>query len=397
MSNLTAEDRILKSHIALMQDTRTLAYSGIIMVGKAVITDDIDTAATNGRDVFYGREFVDGLTDQELRGLVLHEAKHKLYQHFFIWQKLFEEDHELTNAACDFVINLEIQDIDKSGQFIKLPACGCIDEQYRGMNTAEVYAKLKKQYGDKQSRASKGGKGLPEGLPEGLDEHQWQDAVSLSPEEREQLSREIDSAVRTGALLAGKQGGDIDRNFEALMESKVDWREQLREFVSSTCAGKGDSTWAKPSRRWLSQDIYMPSQISETVGSMCVAIDTSGSIDDEAITKALSEVVAICDNTTPEKVDLLYWDTDVASHEQYREDNYAGLVNSTKPKGGGGSSSIAVFEYINNTLPNLPEVCIMITDGYIEFPKEVPKYPVIWVLMNNTGTVPPFGSIIRVD
>jgi hypothetical protein len=56
-----------------------------------------------------------------------------------------------------------------------------------------------------------------------------------------------------------------------------------------------------------------------------------------------------------------------------------------------------LFEYINNTLPNLPEVCIMITDGYIEFPKEVPKYPVIWVLMNNTGTVPPFGSIIRVD
>ena len=393
MSNMKAEDRILKAHIALMQDTRTLAYSGIIMVGKAVITDDIDTAATNGRDVFYGRAFIDSLTDQEIRGLVLHEAKHKLYQHFFIWQKLFEEDHELTNAACDFVINLEIQDIDKSGQFIKLPACGCIDEQYRGMNTAEVYAKLKKQYGDKQSRASKGGKGLPEGL----DEHQWQDAVSLSPEEREQLSREIDSAVRTGALLAGKQGGDVDRSFEALMESKVDWREQLREFVSATCAGKGDSTWAKPSRRWLSQDIYMPSQISETVGSMCVAIDTSGSIDDEAITKALSEVVAICDNTTPEKVDLLYWDTNVASHEQYREDNYAGLVNSTKPKGGGGSSSIAVFEYINNTLPNLPEVCIMITDGYIEFPKEVPKYPVIWVLMNNTGTVPPFGSIIRVD
>jgi predicted metal-dependent peptidase len=390
---MKAEDRILKAHIALMQDKRTLAYSGIIMVGKTAIRDDIDTAATNGRDVFYGRAFVDSLTDPEIRGLVLHEAKHKLYQHFFIWQKLFEEDHELANMACDFVINLEIQDIDRGGSFIKLPECGCIDEQYRGMSSGDVFAKLKEKHGDKQSRASKGGKGLPEGL----DEHQWQDAASLSPEEREQLSREIDSAVRTGALLAGKQGGDVDRSFEALMESKVDWREQLREFVSATCAGKGDSTWAKPSRRWLSQDIYMPSQISETVGSMCVAIDTSGSIDDAAITKALSEVVAICDNTTPEKVDLLYWDTQVASHEQYREDNYAGLVASTKPKGGGGSSSIAVFEYINNTLPNLPEVCIMITDGYIEFPKEVPKYPVIWVLMNNTGTVPPFGSIIRVD
>ena len=385
MSKLKAEDRILKSHIALMQDKRTLAYSGIIMVGKTAIRDDIDTAATNGRDVFYGREFVDSLTDAEIRGLVLHEAKHKLYQHFFVWQKLFEEDHQLANAACDFVINLEIQDIDRSGSFIKLPECGCVDEQYRGMSSGEVFAKLKEQYGDKQSRS---------GLGEGIDEHAWQDAASLSPEEREQLSREIDSAVRTGALLAGKQGGDVDRSFEALMTPKVDWREQLREFVSSTCAGKGDSTWAKPNRRWLSQDIYMPSQISETVGTMCVAIDTSGSIDDEAITKALSEVVAICDNTTPEKVDLLYWDTQVASHEQYREDNYAGLVSSTKPKGGGGTDVGCVMQYIDDNKLK-PECTIIITDGYTGFPKDHPTYPVIWVIVGGNNVVPPFGSVIR--
>ena len=389
---MKAEDRILKAHIALMQDKRTLAYSGIIMVGKASVRDDIATAATNGRDVFYGREFVDGLTDAEIRGLVLHEAKHKLYQHFFVWQKLFEEDHQLANAACDFVINLEIQDIDRSGSFIKLPECGCVDEQYRGMSSGEVFAKLKEQYGDKQSRASKGGGKLPEEL----DEHAWQDAASLSPEEREQLSREIDSAVRTGALLAGKQGGDVDRSFEALMASKVDWREQLREFVSSTCAGKGDSTWAKPSRRWLSQDIYMPSQISETVGDMCVAIDTSGSIDDAAITKALSEVVAICDNTTPEKVDLLYWDTQVASHEQYREDNYAGLVSSTKPKGGGGTDVGCVMQYIDDNKLK-PECTIIITDGYTDFPRDHPTYPVIWVIVGGNNAVPPFGSVIRLE
>ena len=382
---MKAEDRILKAHIALMSDKRTLAYSGIIMVGKASVRDDIATAATNGCDVFYGREFVDSLTDAEIRGLVLHEAKHKLYQHFFVWQKLFEEDHQLANAACDFVINLEILDIDRSGSFIKLPECGCVDEQYRGMSSGEVFAKLKKQYGDKQSRS---------GLGEGIDEHAWQDAASLSPEEREQLSREIDSAVRTGALLAGKQGGDVDRSFEALMTPKVDWREQLREFVSSTCAGKGDSTWAKPSRRWLSQDIYMPSQISETVGAMCVAIDTSGSIDDEAITKALSEVVAICDNTTPEKVDLLYWDTQVASHEQYREDNYAGLVSSTKPRGFGGTNVGCVMQYIDDNKLK-PECTIIITDGYTDFPKDHPIYPVIWVIVGGNNVVPPFGSVIR--
>ena len=387
MNKLTAEDRILKAHIALMQDRRTLAYSGIIMVGKTVIKEDTATAATNGRDVFYGRAFIDSLTDAEIRGLVLHEAKHKLYQHFFVWQKLFEEDHELTNAACDFVINLEIQDMEKSGSFIKLPEGGCIDEQYRGMDTAQVYTLLKEKYGDKQSRGAGS-------IASELDQHDWQDAAALSPEDRKQLSHEIDNAVRTGALLAGKQNGDVDRSFEDLMASKVDWREQLREFVSATCAGKGDSTWAKPSRRWLAQDIYMPSQISEAVGSLCVAIDTSGSIDSRDITKALSEVVSICENTTPEKVDLLYWDTQVASHEQYREDNYAGLVESTKPKGGGGTQVSCVMDYIKDNQLK-PECTVIITDGYTDFPQDHPAYPVIWVIVGSNSVVPPFGSVIR--
>ena len=384
---ISAEDKVTKATIALMQDKRTLAYSGLLMVGAVTVNDECPTAMTNGRDVIYGRAFIDSLTDQEVRGLVLHENKHKMYQHLFTWRKLYEEDAQLANQACDYVINLEIHDLDPYGSFIALPKCGLYDECYRGLDSGEVFAKLKQ---DKQDGKGEGKDG------ESMDEHDWEGAKALDADEKEALTKEIDGAIRTGALLAGKQGGNVDVGFEAMMTSKVDWKEQLREFVSNVCAGKGDSTWAKPNRRWIQQDMYMPSQISESIGGIVVAIDTSGSIGSAEITKSLSELVTICNNVTPEKVDLLYWDTNVAAHEQYREGDYDGMIASTKPKGGGGSSSLCVFEHIATNKIE-PVVCILITDGWVEFPSTAPPYPVIWVMVDNKHTVPPFGSVIRVD
>jgi len=383
---LSVEDRICKAHISLMQDKRTLAYSGILMVGKTIVDDYCPTAATNGRDVIYGTDFVKSLTDQELRGLILHENKHKMYMHLILWRKLYEEDEELANRACDFVINLEIKDLDKYEQFIKLPNDGYIDEKYRGLDSGEVFKLLKED--------KKNGKGYGKGQP--LDEHQWKGAKQMDETEKKTLVKEIDAAIRTGALLASKQGGDVDRSFEEMMQSKVDWKEQLREFVSTVCIGKGSSTWAKPNRRWLQQDMYIPSQVSESIGSICVGIDTSGSISSQDITKALMELVALCDTCTPERVDLLYWDTEVAAHETYFEGDYDGLVRSTKPKGGGGTAVQCVPDYIKDKGLK-PQCVIVITDGYCSGWGTDWGVPVLWVLVENKYDTPTHGVTIRVD
>ncbi len=380
---LSVEDRITKAHVALMQNKQTLLYSGLLMVGNVQVKDDYPTAYTNGRDVIYGRDFVNSLTDPELRGLILHETMHKMYQHLFTWKAIYKENPQLANMACDYVINLEIDDIAKKEEFVKLPTEGLIDEKYRGLDSGEVFRLLKQ---DQEEGKGQSGNSL--------DEHGWDEAEALTQEEQAELAKAIDGAIRTGALLAGKQGGDISRSFETLMQAQVDWKEQLRDFVSTVCVGKGDSTWAKPNRRWLQLDMYMPSQISETVGRIVVGVDTSGSISQEMITKALSEVVSICDNVTPEKVDLLYWDTDVASHEIYTEDTYSGLVSSTKPKGGGGSSSNCVFSYIEKNKLE-PQCIVMITDGLVYYPA-TSAYPTIWVMTEERYSQPPFGSIIKI-
>ena len=362
-----------------------MAYAGLIMIGNTSVSDDCPTARTNGKDKIYGRAYVDSLMDAELRFLIMHEVKHCLYQHLFIWKKLFEEDADLANRAADYVVNLELKDLDPYNGFLLMPKGGLCDEMYRGLDSGQVFARLKQD--------KKDGKGNGAGKP--LDDHDYKGAQALSEAEKAELSKEIDSAVRTGALLAGKNGGEVDRGFEAVMQAQVNWAEQLREFVSSVCVGKGDSTWAKPSRRWLQHDIYMPSQISESIGSICVGIDTSGSIGSTEIAKALSELVSICDNNQPEKVDLLYWDSQVASHEQYREGDYDGLVTSTRVKGGGGTDVACVFDYIKDNKLD-PVVCIVITDGYTPYPTNPPPYPVLWVMVDNKHTQPPFGTTIRI-
>ena len=173
---LSAEDRITRAHISLMQNKQTMLYSGLLMVGKVEVKDDCRTACTNGRDVIYGRGFVQSLTDPELRGLILHETMHKMYQHLFTWKKIHEENHKRANRACDYVINLEIYDLGKESGFIKLPSGGLLNEGFRGLDSGEVFKLLEQIEGDDDTDG------------DSLDEHDWDGAEELSQEDKDQLA-----------------------------------------------------------------------------------------------------------------------------------------------------------------------------------------------------------------
>ena len=58
MATLTAEQKVERAHVSIMQSKLFRFYSGLTMIGKVSVSDDIPTAGTNGRDVIYGREFV---------------------------------------------------------------------------------------------------------------------------------------------------------------------------------------------------------------------------------------------------------------------------------------------------------------------------------------------------
>ena len=148
---LTAEQRLERCHVQLMQHKDFCLFSGVFMVGKVTVSDKVKTASTNGRDVVYGRGFVDSLNDKELAFLVVHEAMHKAYRHMSVWRNLAKENAQLANMAMDYVINLEIRDTDTSQTIVAMPRdadgdlMGCLDERFRGMDTKQVYDILKEE------------------------------------------------------------------------------------------------------------------------------------------------------------------------------------------------------------------------------------------------------------
>ena len=379
---LTAEQRIERCHIELMKHPHFVAYSGILMIGDCKIDDNTPTACTNGKDVRYGRKFVESLNDADLRGVILHEAKHKMYRHLLTWKHLQKQDPQRANMACDYVINLELVDEGKkSNDFVSLPKGGLYSEDFRGLNSGEVFNLLPPQ--------------PPQGGGGGFDEHDWESAESLNAEEQAELAKEIDQAIRQGAILAGKVGGNIDRSFTDLMSAKVDWKEALREFVSSVSSGKDDSTWRKPNRRWLQHDIYMPSTISESMGRVVVAIDTSGSIYGEVLNRFISEVASVMQNMNPEQVDLLYWDSEVAGHEVYGLNDADRMTSSTKPKGGGGTRPSCITQYMRKH--KIDPVCaIILTDGYVGNDwGGAWSCPTLWTITSDVKS--PIGQTIKIE
>lgn len=405
---LTAEERLSKAVVAIMGHPRYTALAGVLMIGEKTIEDDVPTACTNGRDVKYGRAFVDSLTDSELRGLVLHEDEgHKLHRHLEIWKWMYEIDPHLANCACDYVINIKIVDDNRQDGFAALPEGGLVDERFRGMDSAQVFNILRKEQdeqsqddkdGDSQDNESEGDgepSSSPGGGSAGLDEHDWEGAQSLSDEDKRELARDIDEAIRQGAMAAGKMGGTGNRDLDELLQPQIDWREVLREFIQNTCAGNDYSTYARPNRRLMSQGIIMPSGISEQVGELVIAIDTSGSIGQRELTAFLSEVKGVCDTVKPDKLRLLYWGSSVVGDEAYDMHELDSLVKSTKPMGGGGTDVNCVTQYMTDEGIK-PQACIVLTDGYLYSGWGDWTCPVLWAILDNKSAVPDEGKAVHI-
>lgn len=404
---LSPEDKIVKARIAYMEHKETMQYAGLTMIGDVIMSDMIPTAGTNGRDVLYNPEFVESRTQPQVVGLIMHEDGHKLYQHGSAWERIRKEDPMLYNCAADFVINLEIADLAKKHpQFIALPCDDAlVDEKYRGWSTPEVYADLKKN-GNKKYGIPEGG--FPEAeldigedggikvrvkRPDGqFDSH---DFGKLTEEQAKKLTEEVDNAIRQGALMAGKLGGNADKMGE-LKEVKVDWREPLEQFMTDVSKGTDYMTWARPDRRWQASGTFMPSSISESMGVLGLVIDTSGSIYamPELVSNFLAHMRAMFYAVNPSALHVVECDSDVTSHEVYDESNVSELDAKLKLRGGGGTDMRVALDYFKAKNIN-PEAIVVLTDGYTPFPSEL-HCPTLWAITERDVHAP-IGVTIHVE
>lgn len=405
---ITQETRLKKAHIALMKHQETALYSGVILMGISVVEDGIPTAYTNGRDKKYGREFISKLTDPQLRGLILHENLHVALKHVGRFTKEFKDEPTLINVATDYAVNDVIMSMNDKG-FCELPEGGLYDEKFHNWSAREIYKYLKStlppqpkvsislsggnddgQEGQGQSQSIKISIDGKESTVSTTDEHDFS-AEEMSVAEQAQLSDAIDRALREGGILAGRMGAKVPRVIGDLLEAKIDWREALREFVTSASRGSDEYSWRRFNKRMMANDMYMPSIENETVGELIVAIDTSGSIGGVELTEFATELASICDSVSPSKVRVLWWDTEVHG-EQVFDGNYTNIADMLKPQGGGGTHVSCVSDYIVKNKVSCEGVLVF-TDGYVESDINWQvTAPTLWLVTQKRNFQPPMGG-----
>lgn len=389
---MKALDRIKRARISIMKHPKFCVFSGVMSCGDIRIDESVPAAATDGWSVMYNPKFVETLTDTELRFVVLHEAVHAAYRHLRVWRHLWKEDRKRTNIAADHFVNLALILMDAKEGFIEMPKVGIQpDMKYKGWSVEQIYRDLKQQ------QEQSGGEGEGEGEGEGgFDEHDFDGASDASDDLENARAQEMSRALRQGEMLArrrrGKGAGGTDALIEDLLAPKVDWREQMREFVRETCQGRDESTWSRPNRRYIGAGMYMPGMYSEKMGDLVVIWDTSGScFDSGTVTRFGSELKAAVDTVKPERIVVLYVDWGVRSVQEFTYDTFE--INAVRPQGGGGTDLSLGFDYLRNNRIT-PTAAVVFTDGETPYGLQ-PDFPVLWCLTAKHST-PPWGVRIYV-
>jgi predicted metal-dependent peptidase len=336
--------------------------------------ESIKTAATNGKRIKFNPEFVDSLTDEEVKFLVAHECFHPMLEHNF---RRGERQGKRWNMAADYVINKLLTD-ESIG---RMPKVGLLDDNIynAGHGTSEgIYNILPEQ--DESGGSGAGEPGGP------LDDCEDGDG---SPAEQQQQQAEWKVKVAQAAQAAkmmGKMTANMQRLVDEVLQPKVDWREVLQKFLVK--ARTDQRSFSRFNRRFIAQGLYLPSVSGEQMGEVCFAVDCSGSIDQKTVNQFAAEIKRVKEDLMPERIHVLYFDSEVSHVESYEQHDDLDI----KPHGGGGTDFAPVFEKIIELGIN-PVAVVFLTDLCCNSFGDQPDAPVLWVT-TDPGKAP-FGDVVE--
>lgn len=377
--NSQLEDRITKARANIVMDSPF--FGSLICRMEHIPRPGTQTMATDGRHVYYEPDFVEQLTDAQLKGVSVHEVMHCALSHH---ARLQDRNPRVWNMACDYAIN----PIIKNSGF-SLPEPHLDDPQYHNMNADEIYHELMKH----AQHGGGGGGSIDDPWNFGrMESPTNDDGTEMDDEEIQQEIEDWKSRLASAANAARVMGNlpsDLERFVDDYLTVKLNWKELLARFMHSTT--KNDFNWSRPNRSFLiNHGVYLPTLHNEAVGHVAIAVDTSGSIDNEVLQEFTAEVNGVLNQTRPEKVHTIYCDATVQHTEEFTPDQYPVRLEA---RGGGGTDFRPVFDYLNEN--DIKVACLIyLTDMYGTFPDEEPEYPVMWV--SNSGVKEaPFGQVVE--
>jgi len=355
------------------------------------------TAATNGRNFYYNKKFIEKLSVKKLEFLFGHEICHCVFDHF---GRVGSRDRQLSNIAQDYAVNQILVD-ERIGEKITEVKI-CYDPKYRGLAWEEIYDQLYEK-AEKISMPD-----LLKQLGDLLDEHINEDGSSpgegkegegkdgkpgMTKEEAQAIRDEIKEAMIQSAAAAGagKVPAGIQRMIKDMTEPKISWRDLVRQEIQSII--RNDYSFTRPNRKSMHSGAILPGMKEATTIDIGISIDMSGSIGMEDATVFLSEVKGIVDQYEDFKINLWCFDTEIYNHKEFSQDNAEELFEY-EPQGGGGTDFEVNWTFMQENGIQ-PKKFIMFTDGYPCGGWGDEDYcDTIFIVKGNTEAEAPFGQTV---
>lgn len=360
---------------------RSPFFATLALFARFIETKSHNTAATDGKDIFLNPDFVLSLTPQQQDGLFLHEVLHAALLHVL---RRGTREPLMWNIAADIVVNGIVAARDR----FELPPGAIRDAELEKLSVEEVYELLQKDAEKYQAFCLAN----PDLLEESLGDSKNGNGDSLSQNRRAILETYWRNALAKSETIArsisqGNIPAGMERELGSLRDAQLNWRSYLWRYLVKT-----PTDFSGFDRRFIGRGLYLENLEGESV-KVYVAVDTSGSIDNEQLSLFLAEISGILNSYPHLECQLYYADAD--AYGPYNIDSKTSLP---PPQGGGGTSFIPFFSIVGNNWDGLSSaVCVYLTDGYGFFPDKEPELPVLWVVTPGGLDISqfPFGEAVK--
>ena len=362
-------------------------FGAMMLFANIVESRKIDTAATDGINIFVNKDFLLSLSSTQQNALMLHEVLHMALLHV---TRRGSRDPKIWNIAADIVVN----DLIIRNTPFRLPKDAIIDKSFRDCSVEFIYEALLKKNKHKTFSLS-----LMDILnPKDKDEESSnQPNCDLSQSEIESYWRDKIQVLQNSDINQPGKGqgnlpGGMETEISCVLEPEVDWRHALWKYVGKTPADFDDLD-----RRFIYKGLYLEGLLTEAL-EVSVCIDTSGSISNDLLDQFIGELKGILRSYPHVKCNLYFADTEI-----YGPYEIHSIEELPKAAGFGGTSFVPFFNYLekedSNNLLGQNKASIYLTDGYGDFPNYTPSNPTMWVVCSDglSSNEFPFGEVIRIS
>ncbi|MDX9813538.1 MAG: VWA-like domain-containing protein [Sulfurimonas sp.] len=331
---------------------------------EIVQNDDLQSFKTDGIKLEINSDFLDSLSTDELMSVLANGAMHITLE---FTNRQQNRSSWLWQLAFDYAIN----DMLLSSGFVEFETQN-YQKRFTGMYAEQIYALLRDEI-----------------LRDEL-EYEGEDSKDTKVDEPqddladERLFGEEAKLMLDDELAKGEKLEYLERFFKLQKPLEINWRDELKSAI--TRDSKDNYTLLPPNKKFLYADIYLPSCVSEKF-KLVVAIDSSGSIDEQLLGEFVSELNYLVLFLPNYELDVIVCDDRVRSHQKF----YSGDSIEVSVSGGGATDFRAVFEFIDTHIDDV-NLLLYFSDLDGVFPKYPPNYEVKWVSKNQKDT--PFGEVI---